>query len=54
MMPDETINCADCKTDFVWTEGEQEFFEQKAFKRPRRCRECRLKRRQAKERDDAR
>lgn len=45
MMSDETINCADCKSDFVWTEGEQQFFEQKAFKKPRRCRECRQKRR---------
>lgn len=38
---DETLNCCDCKNDFVFTVGEQEFFIGKGFtNRPRRCREC--------------
>ena len=42
-MPDRTLECQDCKQDFVFTEGEQQFFESKEFKDPRRCKPCRDK-----------
>lgn len=40
-MDDRTIECADCKQDFVFTAGEQTYFEDKGFKPPRRCQKCR-------------
>lgn len=40
-MADITIVCKDCGKEFVFTEGEQEFFNQNGFKQPVRCRECR-------------
>ncbi len=45
-MPDKTLNCSDCSNDFAFTEGEQEFFEQKGFTEPKRCPECRQARKQ--------
>ena len=39
-MPDKTIICANCKTPFVWTVGEQRFYEQKRHDPPRRCKAC--------------
>ena len=38
---DRTIKCSDCGVDFNFTAAEQEFFEQKGFRFPRRCKECR-------------
>ena len=38
---DRTIQCSDCGVDFLFTAAEQEFFEQKGFRFPRRCKECR-------------
>ena len=39
---DQQMTCADCKRDFTWTAGEQEFFREKGFTSPpKRCRECR-------------
>ena len=39
---DKTINCADCKTNFTFTAGEQEFFQTKGFtNEPKRCPDCR-------------
>jgi N-acetylglutamate synthase-like GNAT family acetyltransferase len=39
---DQQLTCADCKRDFTWTAGEQEFFREKGFTNsPKRCRECR-------------
>ncbi|MCX6724229.1 MAG: zinc-ribbon domain containing protein [Candidatus Staskawiczbacteria bacterium] len=40
-MSDLNLKCADCKGDFVFTEGEQKFFTQKGFTPPRRCPGCR-------------
>lgn len=43
-MPDQTIKCADCKEDFLFTEGEQKFFQEKFgddFTPPKRCKDCR-------------
>jgi uncharacterized membrane protein YgcG len=43
-MPDMTIVCTDCKTQFTFTEGEQEFFNSKGFTPPTRCPDCRTRR----------
>jgi DNA-directed RNA polymerase subunit RPC12/RpoP len=41
-MADKTIVCKDCGKEFVFTEGEQEFYKEKGFENePQRCPECR-------------
>lgn len=43
---DQTLKCADCGADFPFTEKEQQFFQEKGFAHPpKRCSECRQKRR---------
>jgi CxxC-x17-CxxC domain-containing protein len=46
-LQDQTIQCKDCGTDFVWTAEEQEFYQQKGFNAPLRCKNCRAKARAA-------
>lgn len=42
MYQDKTLVCKDCGKEFVFTEGEQEFYAEKGFKNePVRCKECR-------------
>lgn len=44
-MQDKTLTCRDCGKEFVFTQGEQEFFAQKGFtNEPSRCPECRVAR----------
>lgn len=38
---DKKIKCVDCKKEFDFTIGEQEFFLKKAYVDPRRCKSCR-------------
>ncbi|KOA18190.1 hypothetical protein CLHOM_30680 [Clostridium homopropionicum DSM 5847] len=46
-MADKTLVCKDCGKDFVFTEGEQEFYKEKGFENePVRCPECRKARKQ--------
>ncbi len=40
-MADITIVCKDCGKEFVFTEGEQQFYNEKGFSQPVRCPECR-------------
>jgi hypothetical protein len=41
-MPDKTLICKDCGKEFIFTEGEQKFYEEKGFtNEPTRCKECR-------------
>ena len=41
-MADKTLTCKDCGNEFIFTEGEQEFYAKKAFTNdPVRCPECR-------------
>ena len=47
-MPDEAINCADCRAEFIFTESEATFFASKELTKPRRCKACRQKRKDAK------
>jgi DNA-directed RNA polymerase subunit RPC12/RpoP len=44
-MSDKTLVCVDCGSEFVFTEGEQEFYKTKGFdQEPKRCPECRRNR----------
>lgn len=40
-MPDETIKCADCGRDFIFTDRDKSFYEEKGFTPPKRCKNCR-------------
>ena len=41
-MADQRIACVDCHGEFIFSEGEQEFFKMKGFANPpKRCRACR-------------
>ena len=41
IMEDKTIVCKDCNNEFVFTAGEQEFYAEKGFSDPVRCKACR-------------
>ena len=44
---DKTIVCKDCSQEFVFTEGEQEFYKEKGFENePQRCPDCRRAKKQ--------
>ena len=50
MYTDRNLTCADCGETFVFTAGEQEFYASKGFSSdPRRCPECRRKRKTARD-----
>lgn len=39
---DRPLQCMDCKNEFIFTAGEQEFYDRKGFKEiPKRCKPCR-------------
>lgn len=40
---DKTIKCCDCGTDFIHAVRDQEFFATNNFSDPKRCRDCRAK-----------
>ncbi len=41
-MADKTLVCKDCGKEFIFTEGEQAFYQEKGFtNEPTRCLECR-------------
>ena len=40
---DKVLTCADCRNGFVFTRNEQTFFRSKGFSQPKRCNECRKK-----------
>ena len=37
---DQHLTCADCGQDFVWSAREQEFYREKGFQQPKRCKAC--------------
>lgn len=41
MFTDQTIQCQVCGQDFIFTAGEQEFFQERGFQEPRKCKDCR-------------
>ncbi|MEA2677944.1 MAG: hypothetical protein QOJ81_2085 [Chloroflexota bacterium] len=44
MQADRTLTCADCGQEFVFTASEQQFYQERGFTDPRRCRSCRAAR----------
>jgi len=48
-MPDQTIECKECGDDFIFSEGEQQFYADKQFTTPRRCKTCRDKAKKARQ-----
>lgn len=40
---DQTITCRDCRVDFVFTAGEATYYADNALHPPKRCKECRAK-----------
>jgi hypothetical protein len=54
-MPDKKMVCKDCQTDFLFTEGEQAFYEEKGFQNePQRCPDCRRAKKQERRGGDSR
>ena len=48
MYEDKTLICKECGSEFVFTAGEQEFYESKGFvNEPQRCKSCRDARKKA-------
>lgn len=46
-MPDKTLVCKDCSKEFVFTEGEQDFYKEKGLtNEPQRCPDCRKAKKQ--------
>ena len=46
MFTDRMLKCAECTAPFAFTAAEQQFWEERAFRfPPRRCKDCRRKRR---------
>ncbi len=44
---DRVLTCVDCKQEFTWSAGEQEYFREKGFTdKPKRCQSCRQAKRQ--------
>ncbi len=44
-MPDITLTCKDCNQPFVFSEGEQKYYQDRGLAIPKRCSRCRLRRR---------
>lgn len=38
---DKELTCADCRGAFLWSAKDQEFFAEKGFSEPKRCKDCR-------------
>ncbi len=51
MYTDKIIKCKECGGEFMFSAGEQEFYAEKGFGTPSRCKECRVKIKQAKRRE---
>ena len=43
-MADKVISCNDCGNDFKFSEEEQQYYLEKGFHDPKRCKPCRLAR----------
>ena len=43
-LKDKTLQCVDCGSDFIFGPGEQKYFLSKSLSQPKRCPQCRLKR----------
>lgn len=52
-MADKTLTCRDCGTNFTFTEGEQDFYNQKGYSEPTRCADCRAAKKAARNSGDS-
>jgi hypothetical protein len=43
---DKELICVDCKNPWIFTGGEQRFFAEKGLHAPKRCKDCRQKKRE--------
>jgi len=50
-MEDKTLVCINCGKEFTFTEGEQEFYQEKGLNEPKRCSDCRKARKIQKSRE---
>lgn len=41
MSGDLLLTCSDCGQEFVFTAGEQQFYQERGYSSPRRCKPCR-------------
>ena len=53
-MSDDQIVCMDCGQTFAFTEAEKAFYTEKGFVQPKRCQECRKKKKNASKRPGGR
>lgn len=44
LSPDKTLTCHDCRSTFTFSSRDQEFFAERGFSEPKRCRSCAKKR----------
>ena len=51
LFEDKELECEDCKELFTFTAGEQEFFAKKGFHTPKRCKGCRMDRKEKRGRE---
>lgn len=50
---DKTIVCKDCGKEFIFSAGEQAFFKEKGLdNEPKRCKECRNKRKEQNKKEE--
>ena len=42
--PDKQLTCVDCEATFTFTKGERYYYASKGLVEPKRCPDCRLKR----------
>ena len=49
-MADKTISCQDCGREFIFTEEEQNYYAEKGFQDPKRCKPCRMARKRRSDR----
>ena len=45
-LADRTITCINCSKPFTFTSGEQDYYKTMKFSDPKRCKECREKKRE--------
>lgn len=50
-MSERALTCRDCGQEFVFTTGEQEFYQQRGFSDPQRCPSCRAARKSQRNQD---
>ncbi len=43
-MPDKSLTCGECGNEFNFSAEEQDFYTERGFQEPKRCKECREKR----------